>query len=286
MPGIKLCRVSRKHGAQADPENPSNESIVKFDSGFAMFAAVMLSFQIVNESYAGWYSSVYFSEENTDPSRNIPRSMFIGILIVAAAYITIHAAFMYVLPLSEMAASKVAGAEAAYRVLGESGARAVNVFGIVTTIGIVNAILLYGPRVPFAMARDGLLPRSVMTVNKGGTPAVALALLVLFGTLAALSGTFESLLAMTALFALIGDSAVYLALFVLRRREPDLERPYKAWGYPFVPAVVLLVASVFLFGYVYSNPVNSLYAFAIMSTFVPAYFAARHFVGKESYDEE
>ena len=253
------------------PENPSNERIVRFDSYFALFAAVMLSFQIVNESYAGWYSSVYFSEEHTDPARNIPRSMFTGIILVSVAYLAIHAAFMYVLPMTEMAESKVAGADVADRVFGSAGAVAVTVFGIVTTIGIVNAILLYGPRVPFAMARDGLLPRQFASVNKGGTPAIALAFLVVFGSLAALSGSFESLLAMTALFAIIGDGAVYLALFVLRRKEPGLARPFKAYGYPVLPAIVLLVAVVFLVGYLVSNPVNSLIALGVVALFYPAY---------------
>lgn len=261
--------------------NPTSEWTVNFESPFALFAAVMLSSQIVNESYAGWYSSVYFSEENTDPSRNIPRSMFIGILIVAVAYILIYSGFMYVLPLAEMAASPVAGAAVADKVFGANGASAVTVFGIVTTIGIANAILLYGPRVPFAMARDGLLPQSVMRVNRGGTPAIALGLLVLFGSLAALSGTFESLLAMTAFFALIGDSFVYVALFVLRRREPDLPRPFKAYGYPYLPILVLLIASVFMVGYVVSNPRNSLYALGIIALFYPAYLTVKRFVGAQ-----
>ncbi|HCA59920.1 MAG TPA: amino acid transporter, partial [Blastocatellia bacterium] len=88
---------------------------------------------------------------------------------------------------------------------------------------------------------------------------------------AALSGSFESLLAMTALFAIIGDGAVYLALFVLRRKEPGLNRPFKAYGYPVLPAIVLLVAVVFLVGYLVSNPVNSLIALGIVALFYPAF---------------
>jgi len=254
------------------PNNPSNESVVRFDSYFALFAASMLAFQVVNESYAGWYCSVYFSEENTDPSRNIPRSMFIGIVIVAASYMLIYAAFMYVLPVSDMATSKVPGALAAERTMGEGGAIAVTVFGIVTTIGIANAILLYGPGVPFAMARDGLFPGRLAEVNKGGTPSVALGLLVGLSCIAALSGSFESLLAITAFFALVGDGFVYLALFILRRKEPGTPRPYRAWGYPIVPALTLLVASIFFVGYLVSNPANSLVAFSIILLFFPAYF--------------
>lgn len=263
------------------PGNPSNESVVRFDSYFALFAASMLAFQVVNEGYAGWYCSVYFSEENTDPSRNIPRSMFIGILIVAASYILIYAAFMYALPLSEMAASKVPGALAAERTIGESGAIAVTVFGIVTTIGIANAILLYGPRVPFAMARDGLLPKRLANVNKGGTPSFALGLLVLLSSVASLSGSFESLLAITAFFALVGDGFVYLALFVLRRREPETPRPYRAWGYPIVPGLTLLVASIFFIGYLVSNPANSAVAFGIILLFIPAYYIFKYLRSRE-----
>ena len=108
------------------------------------------------------------------------------------------------------------------------------------------------------------------SVNKGNT-GDSTRFLVVFGSLAALSGSFESLLAMTALFAIIGDGAVYLALFVLRRKEPGLNRPFKAYGYPVLPGFVLLVAVVFLVGYLVSNPVNSLIALGIVALFYPAY---------------
>lgn len=255
--------------------NPSSASIVKFENPFALFAAVMLAFQVVAEAYAGWNSVVYFAEEHTDPARTVPRSMFGGVLIVMAIYVLMNAALVYVLPLSQIAASKLPAADAAVIIFGDSGGKIITVLAVVSTLGILNALLLYTPRVPFAMSRDGLLPSQITNINKGGTPSIALLLVVILSIIAALSGSYESLLAMAAFFSLVGDSAVYLALFVLRRKEPDLPRPFRAIGYPFLPAIMLVGAVVFFVGYVVSNTLNSLYSIGILLLIYPTFLIVR-----------
>lgn len=260
--------------------NPSSESVVKFDNSFAVFLAMMLAFQVISEAYAGWNSVVYFAEENTNPSRNVPRSMFGGILIVMTIYVLINAAFLYILPVAHIAASKLPGVDAANIVFGEGGGKIITVLAIASTLGVLNALLLYPPRVPFAMSRDGLLPTQLMKVNKGGTPSIALFLLILLSIVAALSGSFESLLAMAAFLSLVGDSFIYLALFILRRKEPDLPRPYRAFGYPFLPAVTLLVAVVLFIGYVASNTLISLYSIGILFLIYPVYLISKKLIAK------
>lgn len=255
--------------------NPSSESIVKFENPFALFAAMMLAFQVVSEAYAGWNSVVYFAEENTDPARTVPRSMFGGILIVMAIYVLINAALLYVLPVAQIAASKLPGADAAVIIFGDSGGKIITILAVVSTLGILNALLLYSPRTPFAMSRDGLLPSQIMRVNKGGTPSVALFLFIFLSIIAALSESYESLLAMAAFFSLVGDSAVYLALFVLRRKEPDLPRPFRAIGYPFLPAIMLVGAIIFFVGYVVSNTMSSLYSIGILLLIYPVYLISK-----------
>jgi APA family basic amino acid/polyamine antiporter len=243
----------------------------KFDSSFAAFAAVMLAFQVVSEAYAGWNAPVYFSEENTNPSRNIPRSMFGGILTVVVVYVLLNAALLYVLPVAQISASKIPGADAATLIFGGVGGKITTALAVVATLGVLNALILYAPRIPFAMSRDGLLPPQLMRVNKGGTPSAALLLLVVLSIVATLSGSYETFLAMAAFFSLVGDSFVYLALFILRRREPDLPRPYRAWGYPVLPAVVLVGAWVIFIGYVVSNTLNSLLCLGILALLYPLF---------------
>ncbi len=272
---IAACFIFGSSGS-----NPSSESIVKFDNSFALFAAMMLSFQVVSEAYAGWNSIVYFSEENTNPSRNVPRSMFGGILIIMAIYVLLNIALLYVLPISQIAGSKMPGMDAAVIVFGNWGGKIINIVALISTLGVVNALLLYAPRAPFAMSRDGLLPAQLMKVNKGGTPSLALLLLVSFSIIAALSGSYETFLAMAAFFSLVSDSFVYLALFVLRRKEPDLPRPYRVFGYPFLPAIVLIIAIIFFVGYVVSNTLNSLYSIGILLLIYPLYLISKKLIAK------
>lgn len=264
--------------------NPSSESIVKFENPLAIFAAVMLAFQVVSESYAGWNSVVYFAEENTDPSRNVPRSMFGGILIVMTIYVLINAALLYILPVAQIAASKLPGADAAVIIFGNSGGKIITVLAIASSLGVLNALLLYPPRVPFAMSRDGLLPPQIMRVNKGGTPSIALFLLIVLSIIAALSGNFESLLAMAAFLSLVGDGFIYLALFILRRNEPDLPRPYRAFGYPFLPAITLIGAVILFIGYVVSNTLISLYSIGILFLIYPIYLISKALIKRQATD--
>lgn len=267
-------------GGGAAAANPPAERLVTFESHFALFAAVMLSFQVVTEAYAGYFSVVYFAEENTNPEKNVPRAMFGGILTVIVIYVLLNAALLYVLPVAQIAESKTAGADAAALIFGAGGGTLVTVIAIVATVSVINALILYAPRVPFAMSRDGLLPARIMRVNKGGTPEIALLLLAAAAIAAVLSGSYETFLAMTAFFTLVGDSFVFLALFILRRREPDLPRPFRAIGYPFLPALVLVGAVVFFVGYIVSNLENSLYALAILTLILPLYLLCRKLGGR------
>lgn len=254
----------------------SSESTAVFSGSLlAVFAAFALSLQSVMGTYAGWNQATYFSEENTDPARAIPRAMFGGTLIVMAIYVLINAAMLYVLPIGEIAASKIPAAVAAVQVFGDAGGKIITALALVSILGILNGSFLTQPRVMFAMSRDGLLPPQGAKVNAGGTPTVALLTTLIMSVAFALSGTFESLLAISAFLNLASDSACYLALFVLRRREPDLPRPYRAVGYPVLPAIVLIGAWILLIVYVVGNTVNSLYSIGILLLLYPAFLIVR-----------
>jgi APA family basic amino acid/polyamine antiporter len=248
-------------------------------------AAIALALQGVMETYAGWNSPVYFSEENVDASRSIPRALFGGLIAVTLVYVLVNAALLYALPQSTIAASKLPAADAAGLLFGAAGSRVIGVLALLSVIGILNTQVLYIPRVLFAMSRDGFLPRRIEAVNSGGTPAVALSLTSLLISVFIMSGTFETLLAIAAFLGIAGDSVVWLALFVLRRREPDLPRPYRAFGYPLIPALVFLGGLILVIVYVAGNPVDSLISMGILLAFLPIYLLTHRSRSQRRLDE-
>jgi APA family basic amino acid/polyamine antiporter len=263
---------------------PPPQSIAHFVSPFAVFAVIALSLQPVLETYGGWNNAVYFAEENTDPARAIPRSMFGGVLMVMTIYLLVNAALLYALPIADIAVSKLPAADAAALIFGGAGGKFITALSLCSIIGTINANVLYAPRILFAASRDGLLPSAGAKVNAGGTPAVALVAAVSLAAMFALSGTFETLLSIAAFLALAGDSAVYLALFVLRRREPDLPRPFRAVGYPVLPAIVLIGAWILLIVYVVGNTMNSLYSIGILLLLYPLYLVSKALSNRQKTD--
>lgn len=239
------------------------------------FVAVILSLQAVVETYAGYNSVVYFSEENTDPARNIPRALFGGVLLVTAIYLLVNLGLLFAIPIEQIAASKLPAADAAVSIFGEVGGTVITALSLASLLSIINAVVLQTPRTLFAMSRDGLFSTKGATVNDGGTPTFALALTILLAVILAASGTFESLLGIAAFMGLTVDCSVYLALYILRKREPDLPRPFKARGYPFVPFFILFVSVLLLIGYLIGNTTNSLIALSAMALSYPAYVIAR-----------
>ena len=242
-------------------------------------AAVVLALQAVIYTFDGWTGVVYFSEEVRDPARDVPRSMFAGVLSVTAIYLLFNLALLHVLPLSEMAAAKLPAGAAALAVFGPTGDTIVTALTLVSMLGAVNAFQLMAPRVLYAMASDGLAAGAAVRVNRGGTPTVALLLSSLVAAAFVATGTFEEVIAVLAFFFVANYAISFTALFALRRREPDLPRPYRCWGYPWTNALVLLCSLLFLAGAVVGDRANSLWALGLLAASWPVYRLARWFGG-------
>ena len=262
-------------GSRGSFEAPPVTPVTALPSPLLIFGAVALAMNSVMATYSGWNSPVYFSEENTDCTRCVPRALFGGVALIAFVYVSVNAALLYALPIGTIAASKLPAADFATRLVGDAGGTLITCIALCSILGILNAALMYVPRILFAMSRGGFLPSSISKVNGGGTPATALFLTVAIALAFAFSGTYETLLEVATFLVLTSDSAVYLALFVLRRREPDLVRPYRAFGYPVLPAVVLLGAWFLLGLFVVGNTTNSLYALGILVLLFPFYLVLR-----------
>ncbi len=264
-------------GGQNNPADAVPSAVVAPTTFSSSFVAFILAFQLVLGTYDGWYSAIYFSEEDTNPKQNLPRSMFGGIAAIIAIYLLVNLALLYVLPMSQLAASKFAGGDVMSLMFGARGGQILTILALLSLIGIINAIIMCTPRIMFALGRDGLFTKKAAAVNKGGTPVFALIVTALCVIVLSSIGTFELLVAVGQFFIVVITILLIVSLFVLRRREPDTPRPYRAWGYPFAPLLMLVFAVLLFFGYIVSNPYPSLYALALLAISYPIFrFSERY----------
>jgi APA family basic amino acid/polyamine antiporter len=245
-------------------------------ASLSFVTAIVLALQGIIYTYDGWYSTVYFGEEVRDTARSIPRAMVGSVLLVICIYLLFNLALIHVLPFGRLAGEPLAAGAAAEAVFGPRGATVISVVAILSLLASVNGNTLTAPRVIYAMSRDRLFWRGASVVNRGGTPTVSL----LLSTAAALlmivySGTFGSLLAAIAFFFVFDYTLVFLSVFVLRFREPDAERPYRAWGYPVTTALALLGSVAFLAGAVKADAENSIFALELLGASLPVFVVLR-----------
>ncbi|MFY9553856.1 MAG: APC family permease [Blastocatellia bacterium] len=248
---------------------------VQVPGGAKLFIAVILALQGVIYTYDGWSGVIYFSEEVRDPARDIPRSMLGGVLSVIAIYLLVNLAVLYVLPISEIAGSDLALGKAAQTIFGANGDRIFRSLMILAMLSAVNACQLMASRVLFAMSRDGLFSSKAANANKGGTPTVALFFSTLVAALFIITGTVDQVLAVVAFFFVVNYTISLAVVFLLRRREPDRERPYRAWGYPWTTGLTLFGSIAFLAGAVASDTRNSLYALVLLAASYPTFRACQ-----------
>jgi basic amino acid/polyamine antiporter, APA family len=250
----------------------------------SVFVGFVLSAQAVIYTYDGWNGPLYFSEEMRDPGRQLPRSMFGSLLVVALIYLLINLAFLYVLPLSAMAGSTLAAARVAETIFGPRGDTVVRLVVILALPSAVNACLLMSSRVLFGVSRDGLGPRAATRVNEGGTPTVALVASAIVSLLFLATGTFQSVIAVAAFFFVADYALSFLAVFVLRRREPNAPRPYRARGHPWTTGLVLAGSIAFLVSAVAGDTKNSLWALGLLVISYPAFLLTRRLVPSEGLE--
>jgi APA family basic amino acid/polyamine antiporter len=247
------------------------ETVVPVATGLAFIQALILAMQGVIYTYDGWYNAIYFSEEVRHPERNIPRSMIGSMLLVTGLYLLINLALLYVLPLSSIAGEDLAIGVAAQVIFGVYGGMVISVLATVSMLSTINANNMITSRILFAMGRDGLFSERAVKVNRGGTPTVTLSVSTIVTVLFILSGTFEKVLALLAFFFVINYSMTFISVFVLRRREPDLPRPFRAWGYPWTTLLALIGSLAFLVGAIKSDTRNSVYALLLLAASYPAF---------------
>lgn len=261
--------------APGTPAGPVAATPIPAPGWLPGFSALVLSCQGVIYTYDGWNGLLYFGGEVKNPGRDIPRSMAGGVLAVIVVYLLLNVAFLHVLPLSLMAGQTLVAATAAKAIFGPYGDTVVRSVILLSLLSAANAILLIGSRLPYALSRDGLLHPLMGSVNQGGTPVPSLLASTLATILLILSGTFNQILALAAFFYVVLYTVSFVAVFILRRREPDLPRPYRAIGYPWITGFLVLGSLGFLVGSLLSDTRNSLFSSALLLASWPVYRIVR-----------
>jgi amino acid transporter len=224
-------------------------------------------------AYDGWADLTFMAGEVKDPARVLPRALLGGTAAVIAIYLVVNAAYLYVLPVSEMAGRPLVAADAARTVFGQAGAAIVAAMVMLSAFGALNGSTMTGPRIFYAMADDGLFFRPIAAVHpRYKTPFAAIALAAALGIGYVSIRSFEQL----ADAFILGIWPFYAlavgAVFLLRRRRPDLERPYRAWGYPVVPLVFLLASVAMLANAVVEEPGQTLFGFGVILLGIPVFW--------------
>ena len=239
------------------------------------WAGLVAAYQLIVGAYAGWIEPAFFAEETRDRGRSLPRVMGAGLLLTAILYIGINVALLHVLGTEGVAQNTLPFATVLAQLGGAVAAGAVAAFAMVSVSSCANAGVMSAPRVLLALSRDRLLPAMFQTVNKGGSPTVAIVMTAAAAMVLALSGSFAIAFGLIATLQSAAFILVILALFVLRRREPGLARPFRAVGYPWLPALVLVIDLALLALFLNANWTGGIYAAVLWLLCIPFAMIAR-----------
>ncbi len=239
---------------------------------WAMGAAMGLALSGAFWSYDGWNNVTFLAGEVRRPERTLPRSLATGTAAVVAIYVLVNLAYLYVLPLHQMAGARLVAADAMARVLGAPGASLLSGLVILSTFGATNGSILSSARVAYAMSRDGLFFSPLGRVHpRHHTPHVALWVQAAWASLLVFSGSFDQLTDMLIFVAWVFYAAGAAGVIVLRWRRPDLPRPFSVPGYPVVPLVFVAFAGAFVVATAAQNPRDVLLGLGLVGLGLPLY---------------
>jgi basic amino acid/polyamine antiporter, APA family len=223
-----------------------------------------------------WNNVTFIAGEIKNPQRNIGLSLFLGTLIVTIIYITANLMYLHVLPLQSIAYAKNdrVAVTAANAIFGNAGTIVIAVMIMISTFGCNNGLILAGARVYYTMANDGLFFKKTGELNKNAVPEYALWIQCVVASLLCLSGHYGDLLTMVSFIVVIFYVLTIIGIFILRRKRPDMPRPYKAFGYPVMPMIYIVLAALFCVALVWASPTYSLWGLGITLIGLPLYYLA------------
>ncbi len=240
--------------------------------------AFLLALVPVMFSYSGWNAAAYVAEEVREPERNVPLALGLGTVVVVLLYVLLNALYIYAMPIADLAA--LPGGRLmdtiAERLFGFAAGDLLALFTIVSIAASISAMVLAGPRVYYAMARDGLFVPAARRVHpRFHTPAAAIVAQGIWSGVLVLSGTLSQLVSYTGFAVVLFAGVAVAALFVLRRRHPSAHRPFSALGYPWAPAVFVVASAVIVVNEIWRNGPTAAAGIAVIVVGVPVYFLVK-----------
>jgi APA family basic amino acid/polyamine antiporter len=239
----------------------------------AMFTAMLAAFW----AYQGWAAVGFVGGEAKNANKNIPRGIAIGVVIVIALYLLVNTAYLSLLPISTLeevhvSGNKIAAIEAVKTFWGRNGEIFIAVLIAITTLGCTHVTIISSCRVYYAMAKEGLFFRKASKLNAFSVPGNSLLYQCAWACLLVLSGTFDQLTDMIIFAVFVFYGATALGVFILRKKMPDAPRPYKVWGYPVVPAIVILISAGLFFNTIATRPREAGIGLILMLTGLPMWY--------------
>jgi APA family basic amino acid/polyamine antiporter len=235
---------------------------------------VLLAFVPVMFTYSGWNAAAYLAEEVRSPERNVPLALGLGTAAVVAIYMGLNALYMHTLPVQELAHLQGRLIDVvAERLFGFAAGDLVAIFTIVSLAASISAMVLAGPRVYYAMARDGLFPMAAQHIHpRFHAPTVAIVAQAIWSAVLVCSGTLSELVSYTGFAIVLFSATAVAAVFVLRRKEPDAPRPFKTWGYPIAPGVFVAASAIILVNDLWRRAETSFAGLAVIAAGIPLYW--------------
>ena len=267
---------------------PSGKITVVPIAGFALMGAMGAT--IINSLFSSdaWNNVTFIASEIKEPKKNIPRSLFLGTLIVTIIYILANVAYLTLLPINgtphssdaigqgiKFASNDRVGAAAASVLFGGLGASIMAILIMISTFGCNNGLILAGSRLFYAMSKDGLFFKKAQNLNSSNVPSIALWLQCLWASILCLSGQYGELLKYSTFASLLFYILTIGGLFILRKKEPETERPYKAYGYPIIPLLYILITLAICIDLLIYDTLSTGLGLLIVLVGIPIYYITK-----------
>jgi APA family basic amino acid/polyamine antiporter len=252
---------------------PAEPAALAAPTGHRFLASFGVAMVAAFWAYEGWNACTFAAGEVKRPERNLPLALILGTLAVIVLYLALNLVYYHVLPMDQVARSSRVGADAAVRIFGRTGSYLVTSLIIISTLGSLNGSILAAPRVYYAMAKDGLFFRWCARVHpRFHTPHVALVVQTVWAVALVAAGTYEQLFTFVIFSAFVFYALTAFAVLVLRRTMPDAPRPYRVWGYPYVPVIFVLASVWFLANTLIEEPREAGFGTLMLAAGVPVYW--------------
>jgi len=247
-------------------------------TNFSVFGAAFIP---VIFAYSGWNAVTYIAGEVKDPERNLPRDLLYGVLIVTTLYLAINAVYIYAVPVTEMKGALRMSEVATTALFGYKTSAWITGIITISILGALNAVTMIGPRIYYAMAKDGVFFKRLTYVHPSfGTPTSAIMLQAAWSCLLILTNTWGTLFTYVSVMITLFSAFTVGSVIVLRYKRPELKRPYKLWGYPIVPLLFVLIHVWIVWGSVNEKPFESLIGVFIVALGIPVYLIWKFAAGK------